>query len=138
MRADAILLPLLAQVFLTLALYAVLAVAKRRAMQAGLVDLERRALHDDAWPESVIKVSNNIRNQFQLPVLFYVLVIVLWQLGKAGPLAQALAWLFVASRVVHAWVHTGSNVVALRRGVFTFGWVVLAGMTALALVAAFD
>ena len=102
MQDSPILLPLLVQVLLTLVLYAALALAKARALKAGQVDLERRALHDDAWPESVMKISNNIRNQFQLPVLFYVLVIVLWQLGESGVLVQALAWLFVRSRIVHA------------------------------------
>ncbi len=133
MRDSSILLPLLVQVLLTLLLYAALAVAKARAVKAGQVDSDRRALHDDAWPESVMKINNNIRNQFQLPVLFYVLVVVLWQLGESGVLVQTLAWLFVGSRIVHAWVHTHSNYVPVRRRVFTFGWLLLVVMLAVTL-----
>ncbi|MFA6444542.1 MAG: MAPEG family protein, partial [Sterolibacterium sp.] len=96
------------------------------------VDTARRALHDDAWPESVMKINNNIRNQFELPILFYVLTIVLWQLKETGALAQSLAWLFVASRCVHAYIHTGSNYVPARRKVFMFGCVVVMAMAGMA------
>lgn len=133
MQHGSILLPLLVQVLLTLLLYAALAVAKARAVKAGQVDSDRRALHDDAWPESVMKINNNIRNQFQLPVLFYVLVVLLWQLGESGVLVQTLAWLFVGSRIAHAWVHTHSNYVPVRRRVFAFGWLVLVVMLAITL-----
>jgi hypothetical protein len=132
-----IFLPLLLQVLLTVVVYLALVVTKARAARQGLVDLERRALHADAWPDNVQKINNNIRNQFEVPVLFYVLVVTLHQLDAAGIVAQSLAWLFVASRVVHAFVHTGSNFVPMRRLVFMFGCVVVLAMLVLAVVAVF-
>lgn len=132
MNAQFILLPLLLQIALTLAMYIALTRAKLRAVELDQVDEARRALHDDAWPDSVIKINNNIRNQFEAPVLFYVLVFVLLHLGAVGWLAQLLAWLFVLSRIAHAVVHTGANRVPLRRRIFTFGCVILILMTALA------
>lgn len=133
MPNNLILLPALAQILLTILVYGALAVAKARAMKGGLVDLDRRALHDDAWPESVMQINNNIRNQFEVPVLFYVLTIILWQLNETDVLAQSLAWIFVASRVVHAYIHTGSNYVPARRRVFMFGCVVVLAMAGVAL-----
>lgn len=133
MPDNAILLPVLAQVLLTITMYVALAVAKRKAVAAGLVDLERRALHDDAWPDSVLKINNNIRNQFELPVLFYVTAVIHWQLGDPGAWTLVLAWLFVASRIVHAWIHTHSNFVPARRRVFTFGVLVVTAMAGIAL-----
>lgn len=132
-----IFLPLLLQVFLTVAVYLALSAAKSRALKQGLVDPERRALHEDAWPESVQKINNNIRNQFEVPVLFYVLVITLYLLDAAGLLAQALAWLFVGSRMLHAYIHTGSNVVPTRRAAFMFGCVVVMAMLIVAIPAVF-
>jgi hypothetical protein len=132
-----IFLPLLVQVLLTVAVYVALVVTKKRAVKDGLVDLERRALHADAWPDNVQKINNNIRNQFEVPVLFYILVVTLHQLGAAGVVAQSLAWLFVASRLVHAYVHTGSNVVPVRRLVFMLGCFVVLAMVVLATVAIF-
>lgn len=127
-----IFLPVLGQVLLTLVVYISLAVAKTRAIESGQVDLDRRALHGDAWPESVVKINNNIRSQFEVPVLFYVVSIVLWLLGAAGLLAQLLAWLFLASRVVHAYIHTGSNYIPTRLAVFKFGFLAVFLMLGLA------
>ncbi|MAB23046.1 MAPEG family protein [Pseudomonas sp. 5Ae-yellow] len=132
MNAQLILLPVLLQIALTLASYVALARAKSKALALGQVDEVRRALHSDAWPDSVIKINNNIRNQFETPVLFYVLVLVLLNLGAVGWLTQLLAWLFVLSRIAHTLVHTGTNQLPLRRRLFTFGCVVLILMTALA------
>ena len=133
MTSNLILLPALAQILLTIIVYGALAVAKARALKRSVVDPARRGLHDDAWPDSVLQINNNIRNQFEVPVLFYVLTIVLWQLNATGVLAQSLAWLFVVSRYVHAYIHTGSNYVPMRRRVFMFGCVVVLAMAGRAL-----
>ncbi len=120
-----IFLPVVVQILLTLAVFVALKSAKGRALATGEVDQERRAIYEDAWPESVIRINNNIRNQFQLPVLFYVLVMVLWNLGAAGVFAQLVAWLFVLSRIVHAYIHLGSNYVPYRARAFIFGAVMV-------------
>lgn len=124
-----IFLPVIVQIALTLWLYVYLGVAKARAVKAGEVNEARRALYDDAWPESVLKVNNCIRNQFEVPVLFYVLIGVLWSTGAINIVVHVAAWLFVLSRIVHAVVHTGSNFVPLRRRIFMFGCSVLIGIT---------
>jgi hypothetical protein len=131
MSRDLILLPALLQILLTLSVYLALNVAKARALRAGQVDPVRRGLHDDAWPDAVLKVNNNIRNQFELPVLFYVLVLMLWSLDAAGVAAQALAWGFALSRIAHAWVHTHSNYVPLRRRIFVLGVVLVLALLVL-------
>jgi hypothetical protein len=118
-------LAILAQVLLTLVVYILLGAAKAKAYKAGSVDRSRVALHADAWPEPVQKLNNNIRNQLEVPVLFYVVCFVLAAVGSTGVLVQVLAWLFVASRIVHAWIHTGSNFVPLRRNAFLAGVLVL-------------
>jgi hypothetical protein len=137
MDDELIFAPLLLQIGLTLAVYVRLTVVKAKALKSGEVDVARRALHDDAWPESVIQVNNNIRNQFETPVLFYVLVLGLYALGGVSVYAHAAAWLYALSRVAHALVHTGSNVVVIRRRVFAGGVLmlfVLCGLVAAAVV----
>jgi hypothetical protein len=131
-----IFIPFLIQVLLTVALFIALAIAKARAEKAGLVDEKRRALHADAWPEGVIKINNNIRNQFEVPVLFYAVTIALYLLNAAGVTALILAWAFVLSRIAHAYVHTGINVVRIRRRIFMFGCLMVLAMTAMAMWAA--
>ncbi|MCP5474432.1 MAG: MAPEG family protein [Lysobacterales bacterium] len=136
---NAMLLPILTQILLVLVMYGALQIAKARASKAGLVDDARRALNEDAWPDFVRQINNNIRNQFELPVLFLVLALILWRLQPGGLLPLVLAWGFVATRVVHAWIHTHSNHVPHRRLAFTLGavlvllmlldvlWLILAG-----------
>jgi len=130
--SHALFLPVLAQVLLTILVYFALARAKSQAIREGKVDRQRAALHADAWPESVVKINNNIRNQFEVPVLFYVVCFVLVALNTTGTLVQVLAWLFVATRTVHAWVHTRSNIVPVRFMSFLIGVVVLVALWVIA------
>lgn len=135
MNQDLIFLPVLIQIALVIALYFNLAIAKSRASQRGEVNEDRRALFDDAWPESVLKINNCIRNQFEVPVLFYVAVLILWSLGSVNVFVHIISWLFVVTRIVHAYVHTSSNDVPLRRSVFSIGVLILLVLTVFALSA---
>ena len=135
MNRNLIFIPLLAQVVLTLAVYVYLGIAKGRALKLGQVDLERRALHEDAWPDSVRQVSNNIRNQFETPVLFYVLTFVLWGLQAVNAISLTLAAGYFLARLGHAYVHLGSNYVPWRRKIFTVSCLLLLGMIIVATIA---
>ncbi|MDQ7048323.1 MAG: hypothetical protein Q9M92_01810 [Enterobacterales bacterium] len=75
MNASSILLPVLIQIALTLVVFLMLGMRKTAAIKAGGVDRKKTALDNSAWPEPVVKVSNNIANQFQTPILFYVLCV---------------------------------------------------------------
>ncbi len=131
MNRNLVFLPVLVQIVLTIAVFISLGIAKSKAVKLGQVDLEKRALHTDAWPDYVLKISNNINNQFETPVLFYALVLMLWALDAADVYAMAFAWGFVATRIVHVYIHTGSNIVRIRRAVFTVGCVFLLLLTLL-------
>jgi len=135
MENNLIFLPVLMLVLLVLLLYIVLVKAKARASKEGNVDEARRSLHGDAWPESVQKVNNCIGNQFEVPVLFYVLVLVIWSVSAVNILVHALAWLFVLSRFVHAYIHIGRNHVPHRRAVFSIGCLLLLLLTLFAMSA---
>jgi len=127
--------PFLAQIAITLVGFLRLGLEKRKALAAGNVDLSKTPLDNDAWPDHVLKVSNNIRNQFQVPLLFYVLCLMFAALGAVDIMVLTLAWAFVASRLVHAWIHMGSNVVPARFAAFAIGFVIVIAMTALAAAA---
>lgn len=135
MNPALIFLPVLAQVILTLVVFVAMTVAKSRAIKRGEVDLERRALHKDAWPDYVLKLSNNIANQFETPVLFYAVSFVLWALRAVDAVTLSLASAYVVTRIVHAFVHTGSNYVPVRKRVFTLGVVIILAMTVFAVIA---
>jgi hypothetical protein len=62
-----------------------------------------------------------------------VLAVAFLALDAVSVLVLVAAWLFVASRIAHAWVHLTSNYIPNRRRLFTVGWWVLAFMVLLAI-----
>ena len=133
MTRDWIFVPVIVQVLMTLLIYVRLIKVKIREVRAGRVDKTRSALHEEAWGDAVLQINNNIRNQFELPVLFYVMAAILWAMDSVNGLAIAAAFLFVLSRIAHALIHLGSNYVPNRRRTFTVGWWVLMFMALLVL-----
>ena len=104
-------------------------------MKAETVNQQLTSLDSKAWPAGVVKVSNNIGNQFEIPVLFYILCVVLYISAGGAGAAIALAWAYVLSRYAHAFVHVGSNYVPVRMGIFFFGCFILLVMTLMAATA---
>lgn len=131
MNAALIFWPVLAQIALTLAMYIVLARRKAGAVKSRAVNMREAALDNRAWPESVVKVSNNLANQFESPVLFYALCLMLHAIDGVSLPALLLAWLYVALRVVHAGIHIGSNQLSRRMPVFVLGTGVLLALLGL-------
>jgi len=127
----AILYPVLAQIILTFALLIAMAWARQKAIRAPGFTFSDIALDSSRWPEDARKYSNCYSNQFELPVIFYVLCIVALMTAKADFLMVVLAWAFVVSRVVHALQHTGANIVPRRGMAFAVGVLILMIMTAI-------
>ena len=130
----AILYPVFAQIILTFVLLAALGRARRKALLTEGVRYTDIALDSSRWPDEARKVANCYANQFELPVIFYVLCLIALMTGKADFLMVVLAWIFVASRIVHALIHTGLNIVPQRGAALAVGMLVLMIMTGILLV----
>ena len=135
MNSNEIFLPVLVQILITITGFMLLGVRKARAVKSGQVDMEKTALDNDAWPDYVLMVSNNIRNQFQVPVLFYVLCFLLYSIDAVSTTVLFLAWAFVISRAIHAYIHMSSNFVPVRFSVFTIGFLIMIAMFVFATIA---
>jgi hypothetical protein len=120
--------PVLVQILLTIVGFMLMGVQKAKAVKANDVDMTKTALNNDAWPEYVMKVTNNVRNQFQVPLLFYVLCFVFYNINAVTTTVLYLAWAFVITRIIHAYIHMSSNYVPARFRVFTLGFVILVVM----------
>lgn len=128
MSISAILLPVYVQVALTVLLLLWMGSARLTSLRAGEVKVKDIALGERNWPVRIVKVQNSYHNQFELPVLFYVLVVLALITRKADMLFVVMSWMFVASRLVHAAIHTTSNKVPLRFQAFVVGVLILAAM----------
>ena len=131
MSVASILLPVFVQVALTFVLLMRLGSGRLRTLSAGKTKVRDIALGESNWPSDVTQVGNCFNNQFQLPMLFYVLVVLALFLHKADLLFVIMSWIFVISRVVHAGVHITSNNVNQRFAAYTVGMVVLLLMWAI-------
>jgi hypothetical protein len=119
-----ILLPLFVQVLLMFVLLFWLADLRRSAVKRGELSFQDAAI-GNPWTGRAAQVSNAFRNQFELPVLFFVVVILAMFTRKADFLFLVLEWIFVALRIAHAAIHTGPNVVRVRGPVWGLGALVL-------------
>jgi len=135
MNSNLIFYPVLAHMFLVLWLYGLLAMRKKKALATGKVDPARRSLFEDAWPDDVIVVNNSLRNQFQVPILFYVVCFTIRATDSVNAWVLLSCGLFVLSRYAHALVHTGPNIVRIRFRLFTLGFVIVVGLAVYALAA---
>lgn len=102
-----------AQALLTIAVLLVLGARRRTAYKAGKVGKEAM-LNDRVWPPYVLQASNNYKNQFEIPVLFFAAVATALAIQAATVVFVWLAWGFVAARIVHSVCHCGSNKLLVR------------------------
>jgi hypothetical protein len=133
MALDSILWPMLAHIGLTFFLYAWLTFARTKAVTSGETEYACFVLGRDE-PLHVARITRNLANQFELPAIFYALVIVLLVAGRITWIDIAAAWVFVAGRLIHTLVQTLTDNVPLRGRVFLINFlavVVLAGHVAL-------
>jgi hypothetical protein len=98
---------------------------RTRAIRIGEIKAQNIALREPNWPPGITQVGNAYHNQLELPVLFYVLTILSLVTRHADLLFVVLAWIFVASRIVHAYIHVTDNNVNRRGPIFGLGALVL-------------
>lgn len=120
-----ILLPLFVEVGLTFILLLWGGVTRVSLVGRGRVRTDDVALGQPAWPRQPTLIMNSYHNQFELPVLFYVLVILALLTKKADFLFVVMSWIFVLTRILHAGLHATTNDMRLRFSIFLAGAVVL-------------
>ena len=129
MQANAIFLPALAMVALTIAVWL-------RMYVARIGEMKRERIHPQAVATSAqmasrladTRAADNFRNLFELPVLFYMALVVAALTSQVNAVTLALAWGFVALRIIHSVIHCGYNKVMHRFRAYVFGGLVLWAM----------
>ena len=125
MSIPAILLPVFVQVLLTFFFLFWMARERLGALRAGEVKVGDIALRQQAWPERATQVANTFHNQLELPILFYVLVAFALITRKADFLFVVMSWMFVATRLFHAYVYATTNRLQHRFRAFAVGALIL-------------
>ena len=131
---DAILWPVALHLVLVLTLFLFVGVARMRAVRRGDVPGVGHFARKGAEPEGSRRYAANLANQFELPTFFYALVALLYAAEAVTGVQVLLAWVFLIGRVIHAVIHTRTDNVPLRGGVFGINFLALAGMWAIFLL----
>jgi hypothetical protein len=132
-----ILWPVLAHVAWVFLLYAWLTYARGRAVKRGEVEYSSFEFNREE-PPAVARIRLNLANQFELPVLFYALVILLIALGQVTLFDVIAAWVFVAGRAIHTLVQTLTDNVPLRGQVFVINFLAVTALAGHLAVVAFE
>ena len=124
-----ILYPLFAMVLLTLFIAVRILLLRIRAVREGSLSLGYFRTNKGAEaPTALTQTTQHFDNLFEMPVLFYVIVIVLYVTATVDQIQLVLAWCFVVLRLGHAYVHITYNNVVHRLYVFLASTLVMYAM----------
>ncbi len=125
MLVQAILLPLFLLVLLVFVVGILMVKRRREALMSG-THFRDIALREPNWPKPALQAQNAYANLFEMPVLFYVAVLLAIITRHADMAMVVLAWIYVVFRYLQAYIHVTSNQVKYRGMSF--------GVSALALI----
>lgn len=128
MSVQMVLLPVFVLVGLTFFLLLWMASARTRALRGKETRLKDIALGQPNWPERATQIGNCFRNQFEVPVLFYVLIALALPLRHADLFIVLMSWVFVVTRFAHASIFVTSNNMQQRSLAWFAGVLVLLAM----------
>jgi hypothetical protein len=128
MSLQMVLLPVFVLVGLTFALLLGTARLRRRALVGGETKIRDIALGQQNWPTRATQLGNCFANQFELPLLFYILIALALPLRHADLVIVLLSWVFVVTRFAHAGIFVTSNDLGRRSMAWFAGALVLFGM----------
>lgn len=94
---------------------------RKKAISNQLVKMSHFRSYTTSGPEHLKIYSNHYSNQFQIPILFLVTCLVILVFKSTSIVTLSLAGLFLASRLVHAYIHLTYNNVIHRALAFASG-----------------
>ena len=129
--SPSLVLPMAAHVAFAAFLYVLLTIARAPAVWG----IGRRLDGSNPWANVEPRISANLSNQFEWPLFFHAACLILMQFPPQ-PWALALAWVFVAGRVLHGAIQILTRNVRLRGAVFTINFLAALGLWVVVVVAA--
>lgn len=117
--------PTLAMIFWIFVVGVVLAIRRKNAFTSGAVRPADVSVSTERYPVPARLATANFTNQFESPVIFFAVVMVAMETGATGYVMALLAWLYVATRVIHTFIHVGPNKLPLRGAVYGIGFIAL-------------
>lgn len=129
---DGMLAPIVALVAWTLVMWFWMFALRIPAIARLKIDPQKAADEPGSQPMlplSARRVGENYNHLHEQPTLFYALALAMQLGGQTQDLNIALAWAYVASRVLHSLVQATVNIIMLRFVIFVIGSLILMALT---------
>src|SRR5712671_4481148 len=116
MTQQAIFGPFFATIFLTLLVWVYMYIRRISFIRSNKFSAKELSptVFAQLSPPEVANPSDNLKNLFEIPVLFYALALYMFVTKRVDAAYVDAAWVFVAFRAMHSAVHCTSNLVTLR------------------------
>ena len=121
MEKNLILYPSILMVFLTLFLYVKNYLDNRKATISRAIKFSYFKAYRGEVPEYVAVSRETLKNQFELPIIYYFLTSMILIYDQVALIDIILSWIFVVSRYLHCYVRLTSNYVPTRAKIFQIG-----------------
>jgi len=113
------------EVALTVALLLWAGVRRVNAVLDGTVLPRDVSLRQPNWPTDIAQIANAYQSQLELPVLFYLVMVLSLFTARGSTSLLVLAWAFIATRLFHALIHVTTNHMGRRFYAFFAGSMIL-------------
>ena len=122
--------PMAAMVILTLIVMIRMVLLRIAAVRRGEIDayFYKTYQGESGETRTVAQHNRHFVNLFENPVLFSAACITAMVTALVTPAMVWLAWAYVLTRIVHTFIHLGSNKIYPRMTVYGASWVVLLAM----------
>jgi hypothetical protein len=114
MSSTSVVLPAFVLVMLTFIVWLTMYYVRFTEMRRNNIPIEQLTPFNRALTPRLITSGDNLRNLFELPVLFYFFSVLILVLHLGDTLFLVLAWSFVLLRCVHSAIHVTYNRIAHR------------------------
>lgn len=125
MSKTLILYPFISMVLLTLFLYVQNYLVNRKAIKNGIVKFSYLKDYKGDVPSYITISRQTLKNQFELPIFFYLLILMALIFDKVALVDLILSWVFVISRYIHCYIRLGYHNIIHRAYIFELGMFVL-------------
>lgn len=128
-------LPMFAMLMLILAIAILAVIVRIKSVTSGVIKISYyRAMQGQDVPDMVTRSTRCFNNQFEVPILFYIVSTLHVTMDTANILAITLAWCFVLMRILQTVIHLTYNNIIHRMLCFWAGFLVVLAMWVLLLV----
>ena len=111
-NSEHIFFPVITLILGTLVFTAIMGITRLKAARSGAVDYRIFKLYRNRqnMPDTMLKMNNHYDNLMTMPILFYLIVTMIYVTQNVDSPFIILAWVYVVTRLVHSFIHLGQTI----------------------------